>query len=34
MENIKEAMTAWLWAQDQRAVEEIPAGTTQLAVAL
>jgi predicted RNase H-like HicB family nuclease len=34
MENIKEAVTAWLRAPDQRAVEEMPAGTSQMVVAL
>jgi predicted RNase H-like HicB family nuclease len=34
VENIKEAITAWLRAQDQRAVEEMPAGTSQMVVAL
>ncbi len=34
MENIKEAITAWLWAQDQKALEEMPAGVSQLVVAV
>jgi predicted RNase H-like HicB family nuclease len=25
LENIKEAITAWLWAEDQKAIEKIPA---------
>ncbi len=24
LENIKEAITAWLWAEDQKAVESLP----------
>lgn len=32
--NIKEAITAWLWAEDQKAVREIPADSTQLVVAV
>ena len=34
MENVKEAITVWLWAQDQNAVSEIPAGTLQTLVAI
>ena len=34
MENVREAITAWLWAQDQKAVEEMPAGTLQTLVAV
>ena len=34
MENVREAITAWLWAQDQTAVEEMPAGTLQTLVAV
>jgi predicted RNase H-like HicB family nuclease len=26
LENIKEAITAWLWAEDQKAMRERPAG--------
>jgi predicted RNase H-like HicB family nuclease len=34
LENVKEAITAWLWAQDQQAIGELPAGATPLAVAI
>jgi predicted RNase H-like HicB family nuclease len=31
-ENIKEAITAWMWAEDQRAMKEIPADHLQMVV--
>jgi predicted RNase H-like HicB family nuclease len=34
MENIKEAITAWMWAEDQKALKSIPAQTTPLVVAV
>ncbi|HEO66057.1 MAG TPA: type II toxin-antitoxin system HicB family antitoxin [Spirochaetes bacterium] len=27
LENIKEAITAWLWAEDQKAISNLPQGT-------
>jgi predicted RNase H-like HicB family nuclease len=32
--NIKEAITAWLWAEDQKAAEALPPGQAQLVVAV
>ena len=32
--NIKEAITAWLWAEDQKAVRTIPAESEQIVVAV
>ena len=32
--NIKEAITAWLWAEDQKAVDNIPKDAQQLMVAI
>ncbi len=32
--NIKEAITAWLWAEDQKALESLPEGFQQVMVAL
>ena len=32
--NIKEAITAWLWAEDQRATETLPADQNSLVVAV
>jgi predicted RNase H-like HicB family nuclease len=32
LENIKEAIIAWLWAEDQKAVATIPTKTSQRAV--
>jgi predicted RNase H-like HicB family nuclease len=32
--NIKEAITAWLWAEDQKAAEALPAGEAPLVVAV
>ena len=32
MENIKEAIIAWLWAEDQKAIEMIPGYSKQEAV--
>jgi predicted RNase H-like HicB family nuclease len=34
LENIKEAITAWLWAEDQKAVSSMPAEKTPIVVAL
>ena len=34
IENIKEAITAWMWAEDQKAVRPMPADQTSLVVAL
>ena len=34
LENIREAITGWLWAEDQKAAGEIPAGRLQLVVAV
>ena len=32
LENIKEAIAAWLWAEDQKAVQSIPTKKTPLVV--
>jgi predicted RNase H-like HicB family nuclease len=32
--NIKEAITAWLWAEDQKATRTIPAESEQIVVAV
>lgn len=32
--NIKEAITAWLWAEDQKAAEALPENQTPLVVAV
>jgi predicted RNase H-like HicB family nuclease len=32
--NIKEAITAWLWAEDQKALREIPSDQPSLVVAV
>jgi predicted RNase H-like HicB family nuclease len=32
--NIREAITAWLWAEDQKAAEALPADQTPLVVAV
>jgi predicted RNase H-like HicB family nuclease len=32
--NIKEAITAWLWAEDQKAAEALPDDQTPLVVAV
>jgi predicted RNase H-like HicB family nuclease len=32
--NIKEAITAWLWAEDQKAAESLPEGLAPLVVAV
>lgn len=32
--NIKEAITAWLWAEDQKAAEALPGDQTRLVVAV
>jgi predicted RNase H-like HicB family nuclease len=32
--NIKEAIVAWLWAEDQKAVEKLPADRVPVVVAL
>jgi len=34
LENIKEAITAWLWAEDQKAVRSMPAEQTPIVVAV
>ena len=34
LENIKEAITAWMWAEDQKAVRFMPAGQTPIVVAV
>lgn len=32
--NIREAITAWLWAEDQKALKNIPAGDEPIVVAV
>ncbi len=34
LENIKEAITAWLWAEDQKAVQSLPPQDTPVVVAV
>jgi predicted RNase H-like HicB family nuclease len=34
LENIKEAITAWLWAEDQKAARSMPAEQTPIVVAV
>jgi predicted RNase H-like HicB family nuclease len=34
LENIREAITAWLWAEDQKAAKAMPAGETPFVVAV
>ena len=34
LENIKEAITAWMWAEDQKAMKTIPPQRTQFVVAV
>jgi len=34
LENIREAITAWMWAEDQKAMKEIPCEQTQIVVAV
>ncbi|MGO8948713.1 MAG: type II toxin-antitoxin system HicB family antitoxin [Ktedonobacterales bacterium] len=34
LENIKEAITAWMWAEDQKAVSSMPAEESSLTVTL
>ena len=34
LENIKEAITAWMWAEDQKAVRSMPADQTPIVVAV
>jgi predicted RNase H-like HicB family nuclease len=34
LENVKEAITAWLWAEDQKAVKTIPSDRMQVVVAV
>uniref|UniRef100_A0A7V4XQV9 Type II toxin-antitoxin system HicB family antitoxin n=1 Tax=Acidobacterium capsulatum TaxID=33075 RepID=A0A7V4XQV9_9BACT len=34
LENIREAITAWMWAEDQKAAKSIPGEQTQIVVAV
>jgi len=34
LDNVKEAITAWLWAEDQKAMKTISDGRTQVVVAV
>lgn len=34
LENIREAITAWLWAEDQKALSSIPAQETPVVIAV
>lgn len=34
LENVKEAITAWLWAEDQKAVKSMPPQSTPFVVAI
>ena len=32
--NIREAVTAWMWAEDQKAIEHLPADQQQMLIAV
>jgi predicted RNase H-like HicB family nuclease len=34
LENIKEAITAWMWAEDQKALKQMPKDRLQMVVAV
>jgi predicted RNase H-like HicB family nuclease len=34
LDNVKEAITAWFWAEDQKATKSIPSERTQVVVAV
>jgi predicted RNase H-like HicB family nuclease len=34
LDNIREAITAWMWAEDQKAMKSLPADQTQVVVAV
>ena len=34
LDNVKEAITAWMWAEDQKAMQALPPQKTALVVAL
>jgi len=34
LENVKEAITAWMWAEDQKAMQSLPPQRTQVVVAV
>jgi predicted RNase H-like HicB family nuclease len=34
LENIREAITAWMWAEDQKAMKSLPAEEMQIVVAV
>jgi len=34
LDNVKEAITAWLWAEDQKALKSMPAQGTRVVVAV
>jgi predicted RNase H-like HicB family nuclease len=34
LDNVKEAITAWFWAEDQKAMKSIPSERTQVVVAV
>lgn len=34
LRNIREAITAWMWAEDQKAVEQMPKNRMQMVVAV
>lgn len=34
LENIREAITAWMWAEDQKALKEIPSEQMRIVVAV
>jgi predicted RNase H-like HicB family nuclease len=34
LDNIREAITAWMWAEDQKAVSSLPAEETPIVVAV
>jgi predicted RNase H-like HicB family nuclease len=34
LENIREAITAWMWAEDQKAMQDIPPDHKQIVVAV
>jgi len=34
LQNVKEAITAWMWAEDQKAVKDMAAGQSQVLVSV
>jgi predicted RNase H-like HicB family nuclease len=34
LDNIREAITAWMWAEDQKAIKSLPGNDTEIVVAV